>query len=52
MIYTENAINIITVKTYKGVGRAWIVKHLKGQESLEKIVSLLNTNTKQKPFLN
>ena len=32
MIYTDNAINILTVKTYKGIGRAWIVKNLKGNE--------------------
>lgn len=47
MKYTENAINIITAKTYKGIGRAWINKNLKGNESLTKIVSLLNSNSKQ-----
>jgi DNA processing protein len=47
MKYTDNAINILTTKTYKGIGRAWIVKNLKGNESVEKIVSLINNNTKQ-----
>jgi len=47
MKYTDNAINIITTKTYKGIGRAWIIKNLKGNESVEKIVSLLNSNSKQ-----
>lgn len=47
MKYTDNAINIITVKTFKGIGRAWIIKNLKGNESIEKIVSLLNSNSKQ-----
>jgi DNA processing protein len=47
MKYTDNAINILTTKTYKGIGRAWIVKNLKGNESVEKIVSLINSNTKQ-----
>lgn len=47
MKYTDNAINIITAKSYKGIGRAWIVKNLKGNESIEKIVSLLNSNSKQ-----
>jgi DNA processing protein len=47
MKYTDNAINIITTKTYKGIGRAWIIKRLKGNESVEKIVSLLNNNSKQ-----
>ncbi len=47
MTYTENAINILTVKTYKGIGRAWITKNLKGNESIETIVSLLNKKSKQ-----
>jgi len=48
MIYTDNAINILTVKTYKGIGRAWIIKNLKGNESVEEIVFLLNNKSKQK----
>jgi DNA processing protein len=47
MKYTENAINILTTKSYKGIGRAWIVKNLKGNESVENIVSLLNNRSKQ-----
>lgn len=47
MKYTDNAINIVTTKTYKGIGRAWIVKNLRGNESVEKIVSLINSNSKQ-----
>ena len=47
MIYTENAINILTTKTFKGIGRAWIIKNLKGNESVEQIVSLLNKKSKQ-----
>lgn len=47
MKYTDNAINILTTKTYKGIGRAWIVKNLKGNESVEKIISLINSNSKQ-----
>ena len=47
MTYTENAINMLTVKTYKGIGRAWITKNLKGNESEETIVSLLNSKSKQ-----
>ena len=47
MKYTENAVNILTAKSFKGVGRAWIVKNLKGNESVEVIVSLLNDKTKQ-----
>jgi DNA processing protein len=39
---SESALNILTTKSYKGVGNAWIVKNLKGDESVDKIVSLLN----------
>ena len=47
MKYTDNALNIITAKSYKGIGRAWIIKNLKGNENIDKIVSLLNSNSKQ-----
>ncbi len=47
MKYTENAINILATKTFKGIGRAWIVKNLKGNESVEEIVQLLNNKSKQ-----
>jgi len=47
MKYTENTINILTAKTYKGIGRAWIIKNLRGNESVETIVSLLNNKSKQ-----
>lgn len=47
MKYTENAINIIVAKTFKGIGRAWIVKNLKGNESVEEIIQILNNKSKQ-----
>jgi DNA processing protein len=47
MKFTDNALNIITAKSYKGVGRAWIVKNLIGNESVEAIVSILNNKSKQ-----
>ena len=47
MKYTDNAINILTIKTYKGIGPAWIIKNLKGNESIEDIVYLLNNKSKQ-----
>ena len=47
MKYTDNAINIITTKTFKGIGRAWIIKNLMGNESIETIVSILNKKSKQ-----
>lgn len=48
MLHSDNAINILTVKTYKGIGRAWIVKNLKVNKNTEEIVSLLNNKSKQK----
>ena len=49
MIYTDNALNILTTKSYKGIGNAWIVKNLNGNESVETIVSLLNKTIKGEP---
>ncbi len=52
MRYTDNAINIITLKNYiKGIGRAWINKYLKGNENVETIVSLLNKYSKQEKLV-
>lgn len=46
MKYSDNALNILTAKSYKGIGNAWIVKNLKGNENVETIVSLLNKTIK------
>ena len=48
MKYTENSLNILTVKSYKGIGNAWITKNLKGNESVETIVSQLNNRIEDK----
>jgi len=47
MNYSDNTINILTAKTYKGIGRAWIVKNLRGNETVDTIVSLLNRDAKE-----
>lgn len=41
MKHTDNALNILTAQSYKRIGNAWIVQNLKGNESVETIVSLL-----------
>lgn len=46
MKYTDNSLNILTAKSYKGIGNAWIVKNLKGNESVDTIVTLLNKSIK------
>ena len=47
MNYTENVIRILTAKTYKGIGRSWIIKNIKGNERIETVVSLLNKDAKE-----
>ncbi len=42
MKYSENALNILTTKSYKGIGKAWLVRNLQGNESVDKIVACLN----------
>jgi DNA processing protein len=49
MKYTKNSLNILTAKSYKNIGNAWIVQNLKGNESTETIVSLLNNKIKGEP---
>jgi len=46
MKYTENAINIMAARTYKGIGRAWIVKNIASNKTNEEIVALLNQGSK------
>ena len=48
MKYTSNALNILTAMSYKGIGKAWIVKKLTGNESVETIVAFLNQTIKEK----
>jgi DNA processing protein len=46
MRYSKNSLNILTAKSYKGIGNAWVIKNLNGQENIEKIVYLLNKTIK------
>lgn len=48
MKYTDNALNILTAMSYKGVGNGWIVKNLVHNKSLESIVDCLNKDYKVK----
>lgn len=47
MNFTNNALHVLTAKTYKGIGKAWIVKNMKGNESVEKLVMLLSDSAKE-----
>lgn len=44
MLYTENALNILTVRTYPQKGPAWINKNLNGNEELAILYRLLETH--------
>jgi len=46
MKYSENAINVMAARIYKGIGRAWIVKNLSTPKSDDAIVNLLNDSSK------
>ena len=42
MVYTDNALNILTAMSYRGIKRGWVVNNLKGNEDEWSIVELLN----------
>ena len=46
MIYSENAINVMAARIYKGIGRAWIVRNLSAPKPEDAIVTLLNESAK------
>lgn len=46
MKYTEHAINVLAARTYKSIGRAWIVKHLDRYKPEHEIVSVINSSSK------
>ena len=48
MQFTENAVNVMAARIYKGIGRAWIVKNLstpKPEDAIVKLISLYTTPT-------
>ena len=42
MKYTQNALNILVLKSYSGIGNTWIVKNIIGNEPIDVLVELLN----------
>jgi len=46
MQFTENAVNVMAARIYKGIGRAWIVKNLSTPKPEDAIVKLLNESSK------
>lgn len=47
MRITENALNVLCAMTCKGIGKAWIVKNIDGDDPPEQIVELLNRGAKE-----
>jgi DNA protecting protein dprA len=47
MEYTENVLNIVTAKAYKGIEREWIVKNIRGGEDYKEIVERLNATPRE-----
>lgn len=45
MEYTENALNVLTAKAYKGIEREWIVNNICGGEDYRTIVDRLNASS-------
>lgn len=46
MTYSDNAINVMAARIYKGIGRAWIVKNLSTPKPVDTIVRLLNESSR------
>ena len=49
MKFTDNAVNILTAKIYKGIGSAWIVQNMHTNMTIEDIVNKLNVKLKDSP---
>lgn len=47
MKISDNALNILAAKTYRGIGRAWVVRHIRGGESVNSVVARLNEDAKE-----
>ncbi len=45
MKYSDNVVNILALKQYKGIGNSWISKNIQGNETVEDIVYMLNSKS-------
>ena len=52
MNVTDNALNVLAAKSYEGIGKAWIVNNIKGDESIDRLVMLLNQSTKEETSIS
>lgn len=49
MNLTDNALNVMAARTFKGIGRAWLAKNLNLVKPAEEIVTLINQSSKSAP---
>lgn len=49
MKYTNNALNVMAARTFKGIGRAWLAKNLTTVQESNEIVDRLNKSRKNQP---
>lgn len=47
MIYTQKTLNVLTAMTYKGIGKAWIIKHKEAFNSEEALIAALILSVKK-----
>lgn len=47
MIYTQKTLNVLTAMTYKGIGKAWIIKHKEAFNSEEALIAALKLSVKK-----
>ncbi len=48
MKFTENAINVMAARTFKGIGRAWIIKNLSTPKNEADIVESINKSLEKR----
>ncbi len=48
MIYTEHGLNVLTTLSFKGIGRAWGVKHMQTPQRLEQFIPHLASAVKER----
>lgn len=47
MNISDNALNVLAAKSYRGIGRAWILKNFKGNDATVKLAALINESAKE-----
>jgi DNA processing protein len=51
MNYSENVINILVAKSYKGIGKAWIINNIRFCADFDKLIEALNKNSKENAYI-